>query len=591
MSIALGPCPKGHTRELDKVCPPEQTVANVRKAFGAFGGDILAETRRIDTGRLGIPVYMSICGQVAKKVMPTRKQMGKGASPAQAEASALMELAERFSFFTFWADGSRFTEAAWSEAERLWPGQILSISEIAKSVSEDISADKARRIMDLATWRFAPAVEVRTGLEVFAPLDWFKKINEFNGSSAGNSPEESILQGLCELVERHVCAVVDDSRMTTPTISQETIDDPVLNALVKAFADQGVRVLLKDFTLGLPVPTVAAVAYDPGTFPGKSEIVFTAGTATTPAKAAIRALTEVAQLAGDFESGSNYEASGLPKFASLEQFSWLEQGAVVPLGSLPSLAHNDIFEELKTLAQRLASKGFNAFSAQTTHPDLGIPAHYSFVPGFGFRERAKKPSLGLFVGRILAEECPLAQAQAGLLELVELYPDRAFPLFFQGLLAVRQEQYQDARRLLAQSEPGLEHRDDRALAAFYQGFALTREEQWASSITHLDRAIGLCPEFKEYFNLRGVARFKMAEYDVAEMDFQAALDLDSGSAVDLANKGLCAKFLGRGEEAVELLQSALELDSDLDFARQHLEELLQVTVRVRPGTAGQAGEA
>ena len=35
------------------------------------------------------------------RTIGTQKQMGKGGSPAQAEASALMELVERFSFFSF----------------------------------------------------------------------------------------------------------------------------------------------------------------------------------------------------------------------------------------------------------------------------------------------------------------------------------------------------------------------------------------------------------------------------------------------------------------------------------------------------------
>jgi len=574
MSIRLGPCPKGHTLELDKVCPPEQTVAKVRAAFAAFGDEILARTRRIDTGRLGIPVFMSMCGQLARSVMPTRKQMGKGASAIQAEASALVELAERFSFFSFWADAGRFVTATWSQAEQRWPGGVLPIGEITKSVGEDIALEHAREILDLVSWRFGPATEVRTGKEVFAPLDWFKKINEFNGSSAGNTAEESILQGLCELIERHVCAVVDHERMAASTIAPGTLNDPVLRDLWEAFARQGVCVLLKDFSLGLPAPTVAAIAYDPATFPDRSEIVFTAGTAATPAKAAIRALTEVAQLAGDFETGSNYEASGLPKFTALSQLAWLEQGATVSLESLPSIARGDIFEEVKILTNSLASMGLHAYSTDTTHPDLGVPAHYSFVPGFRFRERALRPSLGLFVGRILAEDYPAEQARTGLLALRRFYPGASFLDFFEGLLAIRQDRNQEALGLLARSEPVLDHDDDRALAAFYQGYALTRDGEWASSLTHLDRAIGLCPELKEYFNLRGVAKFKMEQYASAEQDFQAALDLDSGSAVDLANKGLCAKFLGRVEEAAELLQSALELDSGLDFVKPHLEELL-----------------
>ncbi len=63
--------------------------------------DVLARTVRIDTGRLDIPVYISLCGEDATRFTGTKKQMGKGATPQQSEASALMELMERFSFFSF----------------------------------------------------------------------------------------------------------------------------------------------------------------------------------------------------------------------------------------------------------------------------------------------------------------------------------------------------------------------------------------------------------------------------------------------------------------------------------------------------------
>ena len=67
-------------------------IGRVRARLEAAQADILAETRRVDVDRLGIPVYLSVCGADARRVMPTRKQMGKGSSPAQAQASALMEL-------------------------------------------------------------------------------------------------------------------------------------------------------------------------------------------------------------------------------------------------------------------------------------------------------------------------------------------------------------------------------------------------------------------------------------------------------------------------------------------------------------------
>ncbi len=58
--ITLGSCPKAYHKDLDKACAPAETVVRVKKALAASGQTILAENRRIDTGRLGIPVYMSI---------------------------------------------------------------------------------------------------------------------------------------------------------------------------------------------------------------------------------------------------------------------------------------------------------------------------------------------------------------------------------------------------------------------------------------------------------------------------------------------------------------------------------------------------
>ena len=80
---------KGYTHDLDKLLPPAETIARVRRRLAQVKLDILQETLRIDSGRLDIPVYISLLGVDAQRVVPTKKQMGKGATPVQAEASAL----------------------------------------------------------------------------------------------------------------------------------------------------------------------------------------------------------------------------------------------------------------------------------------------------------------------------------------------------------------------------------------------------------------------------------------------------------------------------------------------------------------------
>jgi ribosomal protein S12 methylthiotransferase accessory factor len=232
----LQDCFKAYTADQDKAVAPEQTVARVKARLEEKCPGVLEETRRVDTGRLGIPVFLSVCGPAARAVMPTRKQMGKGASPDQAEASALMELVERFSYFSFWEDADNFFLGSWDEAQERFGDRLMDIDRIRQSVDDDLTREDARRLMNLVRWRFCEVLDVASGEAVAVPLDWFKTLNEFNGSSAGNTPEESVLQGSCELVERHVSAIVDRNAPVLPTIRQDSLTDPVLKDLWNGFA-------------------------------------------------------------------------------------------------------------------------------------------------------------------------------------------------------------------------------------------------------------------------------------------------------------------------------------------------------------------
>ncbi len=572
--ITIGKSLKRYTADADKALTPEETVDRANRAFNRHGTAIFKELRRIDTGRLGIPVYFSHYGSRARDMgVPKLRQMGKGVSEVQSQCSALMELAERYSFFGFVNNPDNFVHLGWKEARSRWADKLISTSEIIKSVDEDISVEKAEQVLDLVTWKFTPASNITSRQEEYVPLDWFKKLNEFNGSSAGNTLEESILQGACELVERHTNAVLDRRRPITPTIDPDSITDPTLKKLLSRFTRLGIRVWLKDLTFGYPVPTIGAIAYDPRTFPQLSEIVFAAGTATDPEKASIRALTEVAQLAGDFHSGSNYEASGLPKFRSLKEMEWLLKGQAVDISTLPDISRPDMGQELTDLCQGLADMGYFLYSVSTTHPDLDIPANYSFIPGFLFRERTPHAGIGLFVGRILAEEADISSAGDKLEQLALIYPKAFFIPFFRGLLSLRMNNLDLAMSHFLEAETQQPDNESMALNAFYCAYTLSLKDCWQEARPFLDRAIDLDLLVKEYFNLRGVAYYKQKDYERAAGDFLKALELDSGSATDMANLGLCYKQTGRKTAAAEMLTKALEIDPTLCYARDSLAEI------------------
>ena len=506
--------------------------------------------------------------------MPTRKQMGKGASPEQAEASALMELMERYGFFTFWRDRPHMECLTWAEAEARFGASLISVQELVKACGGKLSDDAARALLGLRPWLFYPALRIHDESIVQVPLDLFRQLGEFNGSSAGNTDVESILQGACELVERHVCALIDLERPALPTIDPNSAKDPVLRELLEKFQRAGVRVLLKDFSLDTPVPTVGVLAYDPATFPDSSEIVFTAGTAASPTKAAVRALTEIAQLGGDFCTSACYEASGLPKFASLEEAAFLFEGPKAALDSLPDLEADDILTELRSLAAALHAQGFDLYSVATTNPQTQVPTHYNFVPGFAFREREKNASLGLFIGRMISEEVDPLEAERAYALMETIMPDAHRLPFFRGMTAMRAGDAATARRFFAQAEPLQPEADTKALAAFYGAYTHTLEGEWEQARPGLTKAVELCPEMKEYHNLLGVCLFKLGLHqDAGECFAYILANLDKGSAVDVQNLGLCRKFMGDADEARRLLTAALELDPSLEAARKHLCEL------------------
>ncbi len=367
---------KGYTYDQDKLFTPEETVRRVRDRLGSLDLQLLQETMRIDSGRLDIPVYLSLLGVDARRVVPTHKQMGKGATPVQAEASALMELVERFSFFAYIEAGPLDLGTP-----RDFQGQALPFSYLARSLFDDgPEAAAAARLYDGWPMYFVPATNLTRGEAVMLPIHWFYLIEEYNGPAAGNCLEEAILQGLGEVVERHVGSIISHDRLSTPVIDPDSVTDPVARELLEKFKKNGIVLHLRDFSLDTGIPTVAALAYDPSTFPQDSEIVFAAGTTTDPTKSLVRALTEVAQLAGDFNRRTSYRPT-LPKYETLEDAAYLmAPGPIVPLDSLPNLSRPNLKDEIQLCLAALSRLDLEVLVVNTTHPASTSPRSMCWSP-------------------------------------------------------------------------------------------------------------------------------------------------------------------------------------------------------------------
>ena len=568
-------CPKQYTFDQDKACSPEETVARFRKRLRQAGLDILKEVRRIDNGRLDIPVYFSVCGRDALKTIGTKKQMGKGSTPEQSRASACMELAERFSFFSFLKNPDNFLVGDYrAMREQGYP--VLEPRVLLGSVHDTrLTPGELEELLAGLPMRWVWAANLSRNQEVLVPFSWFYAINEFNGPSAGNTYEEAILQGISEVVERHVCALVNRERIPAPAIDPDSVTDPVARELLDKFHRCGIEVYLNDFSLDTGIPTVAALAWDPATFPDRSEIVYTAGTTPDPTKALIRALTEVAQLAGDFNTGSNYVASGLPKPHSLDEVEYLVRpGRTVPLDALPDLHHDDMAREIENCLRALQRTGLEVLVVDTMHPDLRIPAIYTIMPGAHFRERAAGGDAVLFAAKLAADLLEPEQLEPHLARMQERHARAYYLEFYRGRLLYdlgRAEEALTHLRRALELEP---RQEDIPYIHSYIGAACRDLGRFEEAVHSFTQGLDHDEERPDIHNGLGVCYFKLERFDRAVRHFQRAVELNPASAIDYANLALNQQRLGMTKEAATNYQIALSQDPEIEFARQGLAELL-----------------
>ncbi|SLM32849.1 conserved hypothetical protein [Desulfamplus magnetovallimortis] len=569
----------------DKITSPEATIENFKSRSRTASLKILKETRRIDNNRLGIPVYYSICGHDAGRLTGTRKQMGKGVTPALAEASAVMELAERFSLYSFMDNESNIFKTTFEKIDNEKKCEAISFDLLLKSVETNNVAnpysskekEKLLRIFSMLELKWVKAFNHTTCKEIFIPMDWFFMINEFNGSSAGNCHEEAICQGACEIIERHVSAIVCKSKnLDIPSIDPDSVTNPSNVDLIRKFHNAGIKIYINDFSLNTGVPTIGVLAYDPSTFPDSSEIVWTAGTAPSPDKALSRALTEVAQLAGDFNTSSNYVASGLPKYKTLEEASHIidpiEKGesSKISLGELPDISSSNIKDEVEAIINAMKKLGFELIIVDTTDPRLCIPACYTVVPGAQFRERAENSSIPMFAARhVYSNNAP--EKACDILEKISLImPDQYCIEFYLGLCNMELQEYNKALVNLEaamQMNPSIQ---DIPSICSYTGICLKELGDYKRAIELLEHGVSIDDERPDLYNLLGFCHFQLKEHETSISYFEKVLKITPASGIDHASIASNYRELGNFEKALDYYEMALNLDPSLDFAKENM---------------------
>ncbi|MDP3183005.1 MAG: tetratricopeptide repeat protein, partial [Desulfobaccales bacterium] len=301
--------------------------------------------------------------------------------------------------------------------------------------------------------------------------------------------------------------------------------------------------------------------------------VFAAGTTTDPEKSLIRALTEVAQLAGDFHRRTSYSPT-LPKYETLAEAAYLmAEGPLVPLNSLPDLSHPNLKEEVGRCLEALSRLGLEVLAVDVTHPDIGIPAVYVLIPGTHFLERTRNTNVIFHLAKVASLYAPPLEALTALERLNAAFPDRFEVQFFLGLTLTNLGRPAQALTHLQKSLELNPPIHEIPSIYVHLGDCYKDLKDYPKAVQAFEQALTLDPLLKEAHHFLGFCFFKLGDYQKAVPCFEKVIELDPGSAIDYANLGINLQRLGHAKEAAYVLRQALDLDAGLDFARQALTEL------------------
>jgi YcaO-like protein with predicted kinase domain len=278
----------------DRLHPAAKTVARMRPEFHRLGITRVAEVTGLD--RIGIPVWMA----VRPNSRTLAVSQGKGLDDAAAQASAIMEamelaVAEEPAVYVRWCSAYQLA----SEGEHAAAMDAL-LSRGQQPLHEHEAAGWVEGY-DLVGRRTAwvPADVVSLDRMNGAQSRFWRSSD---GLASGNLLLEAVVHGLCERIERDACALWvlrSDHDVLERCVAPESLDDPAVLGLRARVEDAGFQLRLFDITSDVGVPVFFATispAVDGGERHWKHlDVSSGSGCHPSPARAAIRAITEAAQ--------------------------------------------------------------------------------------------------------------------------------------------------------------------------------------------------------------------------------------------------------------------------------------------------------
>jgi ribosomal protein S12 methylthiotransferase accessory factor len=296
--VRLKPC---------KAVTPRETIIKIKKILHEKG----ISTLEVDTSRDNNIFYsfMVIIVENKKKVFFAN---GKGMDKDYALASAYGELLERLQNISFYMSTIYCSEpdvdlkTKTYNAFKYYPDErIVGCNELVDSSYNEVrhllklescnKRDIAKYIsktLKLESLLSAPFYGLSSNSVKWLPINLLELITNTNGACSGNTEEEALIHGICEIMERYVLVTLYKSPFTPPDIPIELFSGTgIYNKIIRLKEKNGFEIKIKDCSLGKRLPVIGALIRDKS----NENYTFHLGADPSPITALERCFTEIYQ--------------------------------------------------------------------------------------------------------------------------------------------------------------------------------------------------------------------------------------------------------------------------------------------------------
>ncbi len=228
------------------------------------------------------------------------------------------------------------------------------------------------------------------------PIELIYRASVSNGMCAGNTPEEALLHGICEVFERYAVYSIYNEELTPPTIPIEVFVNTEVYQLVQYLEQyKNLKVIIKDCSLGKNLPVMGVLVIDQA----NNKYTFNLGADPSPVIAVERCLMEM------YQGGPNIHYTPIdlstdpfsPNGKTREQLksSAFYQNLFTGTGVWPNsiFDNNDSYpfsgfgfrqgksdkEDLATAFELVKNLGYEVYVRDCSY--LGFPTYLVYIPG------------------------------------------------------------------------------------------------------------------------------------------------------------------------------------------------------------------